>query len=184
MYQWPTRYFAWVDSDLETFNSWWPSPNLLRCTNLNYSPGAGIKWSHTHAIGMLVRTMPVFKSLSGFIVYFDFLFLFDFSPLSPCSKLANFTLLSSALSSAPKFSKTENPCWPDNQSDILPTWSTFQNQLLVMLNFDWIHRNRGAQAMVSHHVSRKVVRSDLFIPVHISHLQHNFILSILSPLLK
>ena len=57
------------------------------------------------------------------MVYFDFLFLFDFSPLSSCSKLASFTLLSSALNSAPKFSRTENPCWPDNQSDILPTWS-------------------------------------------------------------
>ena len=137
MYQWPTRYFAWVDSDLETFNSWWPSPNLLRCTNLNYSPGAGIKWSHTHAIGMLVRTMPVFKSLSGFIVYFDFLFLFDFSPLSPCSKLANFTLLSSALSSAPKFSRTENPCWPDNQSDILPTWSDIPKWVVGHVKFWW-----------------------------------------------
>ena len=69
---------AWVDSDLETFNSWWPSPNLTRCTNLNYLPGAGIKWSYSYAI-MLVWTMPDFKSHSCWCHQLDGLFSFFIS---------------------------------------------------------------------------------------------------------
>ena len=69
--------------------------------------------------------------------YLDSLFLFGFSPLPSCSKLASFTLLSSALNSAPKFSRTENPCWPDNQSDILPTWSDIPKWVVGHVEFWW-----------------------------------------------
>ena len=55
-------------------------------------------------------------------IYLDFLLLLDLSPLPSCSRLASLAFFSSALNSAPKFSKTENPCWPVNQSDILPTY--------------------------------------------------------------